>query len=99
MSITYFTRIVTKSPYTPTINDEILLVNVPGITSIVLPLIAGDEKRSYIIKDHSGLAKQNPIKITALGNKTIDNWPFAMIASGHGCIKVVYDGTNWKTIA
>lgn len=99
MAISYFTRIVTATPYFISGSDEIILVNVNGIASVVLPIINGSDKRAYIIKDQSGLSKENPIKITALGNKTIDGMPFAILNSGYSHIQVVYDGTNWKTIA
>lgn len=99
MAITYTTKIVTATPYTATNNDEVLFINVPSISSVILPVIPGEDKRSYYIKDYSGNAKINPIIITATGGRTIDGASFAILNSGYSHIQVIYDGTNWKTIA
>ena len=99
MAITYTTKIVTATPYTATNSDEVLFINVPSTSSVILPVIAGEDKRSYYIKDYSGNAKINPIIITANGGKTIDGVSFAILNSGYSHIQVIYDGTNWKTIA
>ena len=96
---TYIAKIVTVTPYTITTNDEVLLVNVNGKSSIILPALSGEKNQVYYIKDYSGNAKINPITITAAGSKTIDGVSFAMLNSGYSHIQVIYDGTNWKTIA
>jgi hypothetical protein len=56
-------------------------------------------KRSFFIKDYTGLAQTKPITITSAGGKTIDGVSFAIINSGYGHIHVVYDGSNWKIIS
>lgn len=99
MAITYTTRIVTTTPFTPSNNDEVLFINVNGPASIVLPTINNEDKRSYYIKDYSGNSRTNPITITAPANKTIDGVSFAMLNSGYSHIQVVYDGINWKIIS
>jgi len=101
MAITYKTKIVTTTPYNITNNDEVLFINVSATSSVVLPAVSGQEedKKSYYIKDYSGNAKINPIIITAFGGKTIDGVSFAILNSGYSHIQVIYDGTNWKTIA
>jgi hypothetical protein len=99
MAITYATKIVTTTPYTITNNDEVLFINVPATSSVILPAVSGEDKKSYYIKDYSGNAKINPIIITAFGGKTIDGVSFAILNSGYSHIQVIYDGTNWKTIA
>jgi hypothetical protein len=55
--------------------------------------------QSFYIKDYSGNAKTNPITITSAGGKLIDGVSFALLNRGYAHIQVVYDGTNWKTIA
>jgi hypothetical protein len=99
MAITYTTRIVTTTPYTITNNDEVLFINVPAQSSVILPTVSAEDKRAYYIKDYSGNAKINPIIITAPAGKTIDGVSFAILNNGYSHIQIVYDGTNWKTIA
>jgi hypothetical protein len=101
MAINYRTRIVTTTPYSITNDDEVIFVNVSGPASIVLPSSGGSsssERRSYYIKDYSGQSVVNPITITSLGAKTIDDASFAILNTPYSHIQVVYDGTNWKTI-
>lgn len=101
MSIEFKTKIVTVTPYNVLSSDEVLFINVAGPASVVLPSSGndGDEKRSFYIKDFTGLAKTRPITITSAGGKTIDGVPFAILNVGYSHIQVIYDGTNWKIIA
>lgn len=102
MSVDLTTKIVTTTPYNIVNSDDVILVNVTtGPASIVLPAtgIDGSKKRSFYIKDYSGTSLTNPITITSAGNKTINNVPFAMLNGAYSHIQVVYDGTNWVTIA
>lgn len=119
MSINLKTKIVTTTPYNVLTTDEVILVNVAGTASIVLPSngdatgedCCGNEidddqdnervtlRRSYYIKDFSGLSQTRTITITSAGGKTIDGGSFALINAGYGHIQVVYDGTNWKIIS
>ena len=102
MSVNLSTRIVTTTPYSIVNNDDVILVNVTsGPASIVLPASGSDDskKRSFYIKDYSGTSLTNPITITAAGGKTINGVSFAMLNGAYSHIQVVYDGTNWMTIA
>ena len=107
MSINLTTRIVTTTPYIILVADDVIFVNVTsGPASIVLPVISasssddsGGTKRSFYIKDYSGTSLTNPITITAAGGKLINGVSFAIINGGYAHIQVVYDGTNWMTIA
>ena len=102
MSVNLSTRIVTTTPYTIVNNDDVIFVNVTsGPASIVLPASGSDDskKRSFYIKDYSGTSSKNSITITAAGNKTINGVSFAMLNGNYSHIQVVYDGTNWMTIA
>jgi hypothetical protein len=101
MSIDYKTKIVTTTPYNVLNTDEVLFINVAGPASVVLPSSGSDEdkKRSFYIKDYSGLAKTNPITITSAGGKTVDGSTFAILNVGYSHIQVIYDGINWKIIA
>ena len=102
MSVNLETRIVTVTPYNIVNNDDVIFVNITsGPASIILPATGtdGSKKRSFYIKDYSGTSLKNPITITSAGNKTINGVPFAMLNGGYSHIQVVYDGTNWMTIA
>ena len=102
MALEYRTNIVSTTPYMVAKKDEVILVNVAAASKIILPATGDtddDGARALYIKDISGLAKTNPITITASGGKTIDGVPFALLNGGYSHIQVVYDGTNWLTIA
>ena len=101
MSIDYKVTIVVNTPYAVNNDDEVLMVNVLSPASIILPATGGNgsKKRSFYIKDYSGTSLTNPITITSAGGKTIDGVSFAMLNGGYSHIQVVYDGTNWMTIA
>lgn len=99
MALNYQTTIVTTTPYTAVVADEVIFVNViSGPASVVLPTppVAG---RAIFIKDYSGTSLMNPITITAAGGKLINSVSFAMLNGGYSHIQVVYDGVNWMTIA
>ena len=99
MSLNLQTTLVTTTPHTIAVSETVLLVNVAGLASIILPTgAAGDDERSYIIKDISGNATKNPITITANGGRLIDGVKFAILNGGYSHIHVVSDGTNWYTI-
>ena len=102
MSVNLNTRIVTTTPYNVVNDDDVIFVNIiSGPASIVLPSTGSDgsKKRSFYIKDYSGTSLRNPITITSAGGKTINGVSFAMLNGGYSHIQVVYDGTNWMTIA
>ena len=102
MSVNLQTVIVTTTPYAMSTNDDVIFVNVTsGPSSVVLPASGSDgsKKRSFYIKDYSGTSNLNPITITASGGKTINGVSFAMLNGNYSHIQVVYDGTNWMTIA
>ena len=102
MSLNLRTVIVTTTPYTISTNDDVIFVNVTsGPSSIILPTSGSDDskKRSFYIKDYSGTSLINPITITAPSSKTINGVSFAMLNGAYSHIQVVYDGTNWMTIA
>ena len=102
MSVNLTVKIVSITPYSITNSDDVILVNVTsGPASIILPAtgVDGTERRSFYIKDYSGTSLTNPITITSAGNKTINGVSFAMLNGAYSHIQVVYDGTNWMTIA
>jgi hypothetical protein len=101
MTINYRTKIVTVTPYTILSNDEVVMINVNGPAVVILPATSGcdEDERVLYIKDFSGLAKTNPITIISAGGKTIDGVSFAILNGGYSHIQLIYDGTNWKTIA
>ena len=99
MALNYQTVIVTTTPYTVTSSNEVVFVDVTiGPASVILPA-SPSPGRSIFIKDFSGTSLTNPITITSAGGKTIDGVSFAILNGGYSHIQIVYDGTNWKTIA
>lgn len=100
MSLDLNTVIVTTSPYTINKNSTVFLVKRSAPSSIILPsLPEDDDGKSFYIKDASGTSTSNPITITAPGSKTINGVAFAMLNGAYSHIQVIYDGTNWLTIA
>ena len=102
MSINLQTVIVTTTPYNISNSDDVIFVNVTsGPSSIILPASGSDgsKKRSFYIKDYSGTSLINPITINAPSGKLINGVSFAMLNGAYSHILVVYDGTNWMTIA
>jgi len=105
MSLNLRTRIVTTTPYNILTADTVIFVNVTsGPATVILPSNGIDTeddggKRSFYIKDYSGTSVKNPITVTAAGGKLIDGFSFAILNGGYSHIQVVYDGTNWMTIA
>jgi hypothetical protein len=98
MTINYNLNVVTVTPYSVKDTDEVVLVNVPATSSIVLPTIAAGKNTAYYIKDYSGNAKTNPIFITASGGATINGVSFAILNVDYSHIQVIWDGSNWQTL-
>ncbi len=98
MAINYNLNIVTTTPYLVQDTDEVVFVNVPSISSIVLPAIVLGKNTAFYIKDFSGNAKENPIFITAAGGATINGENFAILNGNYSHIQVIWDGSNWQTI-
>jgi hypothetical protein len=100
MAINYNVKIVTTTPYTITTDDEVILSNVAGTASIILPALSSScTGRAYYIKDYSGNSKTRPITITAPAGKTIDGATFAILNTPYSRVLITFDGVNWKSIA
>jgi hypothetical protein len=81
-------------------HSTVFLVNRSAPSSIILPSLSNDDDgKSFYIKDASGTSTSNPITITAPGSKKINGVAFAMLNGAYSHIQVIYDGTNWLTIA
>lgn len=98
MTINYNLSIVTTTPYSVKDTDEVVFVNVPSVSSVVLPAVAGGKNTGFYIKDSSGNAKTNPIFITATGGATINGESFAILNVNYSHLQVVWDGANWQTL-
>jgi len=98
MTINYNLNIVTTTPYAVQDTDEVIFVNVPSGSSIVLPTVAVGKYTGYYIKDFSGNAKLNPIIITATSGATINGVSFAILNVDYSHIQVIWDGSNWQTL-
>jgi hypothetical protein len=98
MTINYDIKTVTTTPYTLLDTDEVVLVNVVGSASIILPTVIAGKHTAYYIKDTSGQSLLNPITITAVGGATINGIGFALINGNYSHLQVVWDGANWQTI-
>ena len=100
MAINYNLNTVTTTPYLVNKDtDEVIFVNVPTISSVVLPTIAAGKNTAFYIKDSSGDAKTNPIFITSAGGETINGVSFAILNVNFSHIQLVWDGSNWQTIS
>lgn len=86
--------IVTTTPFTPTLANYLLDVNVSGTASVVLP--ASPTGTVFIIKDISGLAAVNPITVTALAGALIDDTASALINSNYGSITLIFNSIQWN---
>jgi len=98
MTINYNLNVVTTTPYAVQNTDEVVFVNVPTASSVVLPTIAVGKNTGFYIKDYSGNASINPIFITASGGATINGVSFAILNVNYSHIQVIWDGSNWQTL-
>lgn len=100
MALDLNTVIVTTSPYTMNKNNTVFFINRSAPSSVILPSLSNEDcGKSFYIKDYSGTSSTNPITITAPSSKKINGVAFAMLNGAYSHIQVVYDGTNWMTIA
>ena len=91
--VVHNTILVTSNTYTVTDSDYYIGVNVPEYTTIILPLVP-DSGRMLIVKDESGFAQLNPIKLD--GN--IDNDPDgAEIRINNGGVQLIYRN-GWRIV-
>jgi hypothetical protein len=98
MAINYNTTLVTTTPYIALSTDEVILVNVAGPASVILPAIVAGKNTAFYVKDASGNALTNPITITAAGGATINGIGFALINGNYSHVQFVWDGTGWLTL-
>jgi hypothetical protein len=101
MAINHKITIVNSSLYLVAGDDEIIMVDNFGPTTVILPSddISKSKGRVLYIKDYSGKAKTNLITIMSSGKKTIDGVSSMTLDNGYAYMQVVYDGTNWKIIS
>ena len=91
--VVHNTTLVTSNTYVVTDTDYYIGVNVPEYTTIILPLVP-DSGRMLIVKDESGFAQLNPIKLD--GN--IDNDPDgAEIRINNGGVQLIYRN-GWRIV-
>jgi hypothetical protein len=89
----YATVLVTSSSYNATTNDHYIGVNYNGICTINLPSTSTNGEM-LIVKDESGNASSNPIKV--MGN--VDNDPGGFtLAIDNGSISLIYRN-GWRII-
>jgi hypothetical protein len=98
MTINYNLNIVTTTPYAIKDTDEVIFVNVPTASSVVLPAVAVGKNTAFYIKDSSGNAGLNPIIITATGGATINGVSFAILNVNYSHVQFIWDGSNWQTL-
>ena len=88
------TTIITTTPFTATLADYYLAVDVAAPASVILP--ASPLGTVFVIKDIDGDAATNPITITA--STTIDGAASATINSPYGSITLIFNGTEWNIV-
>ena len=84
------------SPYTPSLNDDIILCNcTAGAITINLPTAVGNTKIFNIKKTDSST---NAVTVDGNGTQTIDG-DLTLIIFGEGdSYTLISDGANWKVI-
>lgn len=87
--------VVTTTPFTATLAQYLLDVNVPGPSSIILPV--SPVGTVFIVKDSSGSASTNTITITGLG-ALIDGSASATITANFGSVMLIFNGTVWSIV-
>ena len=98
MSINYNTTLVITTPYTVLDTDEVVLVNVAGPASVILPTIVAGKNTAFYVKDASGNALNNPITITDVGGALINGISFALINGNYSHVQFIWDGSSWLTL-
>lgn len=88
------TTVVTTTPFTASLADYYLAINVASATSVILPV--SPVGTVFVIKDIDGDAITNPITITA--STTIDGVASATINSPYGSITLIFNGTQWNIV-
>lgn len=87
------TNVIT-TPFNVTLNDYFLAVDVPGPSSLILPIaLVGT---TFVFKDVSGDASTNPITITPSGGFSIDGNISYIIDSDFGSITLVRNTLEWN---
>ena len=87
--------VVTVSPFTATLADYYLAVDVPIPASIILPV--SPTGAVFIVKDVDGDASINPIAVTALG-ALIDGAASATINTNFGAVQLIFNGVEWSIV-
>lgn len=88
--------IVTTTPFTATLTDYFLGVDVAGAASVVLP--SSPLGTIFIVKDIDGDASTNPITVIPTGATLIDGAASATINVPYGAIQLVFNGTEWNIV-
>lgn len=88
--------IVTTTPFTPTLANYLLDINVAGPSSVVLPV--SPTGTVFVVKDISGLAATNPITVSATGGTLIDGSATALINTNYGSLTFIFNGTEWNIV-
>ena len=88
------TTVVTTTPFTATLANYYLAINVAAPASVILPV--SPIGTVFVIKDIDGDAITNPITITA--STTIDGAASATINSPYGSITLIFNGTEWNIV-
>lgn len=71
------------------------VVNTDARRTVTLPSAQGREGRVYVIKDETGKADRQPIRVRAAGGQTIDGAPGVEIDSAYGGVRLISNGQNW----
>lgn len=83
------------SPYTPSIEDVVEVLNHVGVFTVNLPSspLVGT---TYFIKDFAGVATANNINVAT--SQQVDGLNPYVINNNFGCISVVFNGTTWSVL-
>lgn len=90
------TTIVSATPFTATLDDYFVAINVATAASVVLPISPAGTV--FIIKDASGNSASNPITISDIAGALIDGFATALINAPYAALHLVFNGTEWNIV-
>lgn len=97
LNMTYNARVATTTPQNILPTDCIVLMNVSGASSAVLPV--GVTGQFLGVYDYSGAAATNNITITGSSGQLISSSASYTIASNYGGLLMQFNGTFWQIIS
>ena len=97
LSMSYSARIATTTPQNVLPTDTIVLMNIGGASSAVLPI--GVISQFLGVYDFSGAGATNNITVSGSSSQTINGALTYTISSNYGGVLMQFNGVGWQIIA